>query len=224
MMRKILPALAVAAILSSISSAASYDIAGLWNILGTGFVEKTFLRVSLELTGDTTLTTSTTQEVLDNNISADLLRQAYPESPDILSGDLNFLTAYDINLKISATAADISAWRDHIPNGIKIPVPLPRLAPTKELPYEIPIHVESEGLTYRMTLTGADSGKIRITGIVDFDEVSGVEINSDCTFWKNGTKRPDLEEETNSGCNSGTGMLMLMITMIFAGGLKSVRH
>lgn len=214
-MRKILLACAIIVLLCQSVIAEDYDVAGLWLIEGSGFVEKSFVRISLELDGDMNLTTATTQEIKDNVISRDLV------SDDLLSGDLKFLTAYDINLEIAATMADISVWKDHIPNGIRVPVPLPAEAPSAEFPYTLPVAVQHEGLTYQVTLTSAESGKVRITGIVDFDEVSGVEINSDCAFWKDGTQKPKLEEETSSGCNSGVGELMLLL--VIAGVMKIVR-
>ena len=213
MMRKILLACAILVLGCQSVIAEDYDVAGLWHIGGTGFVEKDFVRISLELEGDMTLTTATTQEIKDNVISRDLV------SDDLLSGDLKFLTTYDINMKISATMADISVWKDHIPNGIRVPVPLPEEAPSKEFPYTLPVAVEHEGLTYQVTLTSTVSGKIRITGIVDFNELSGVEINSDCAFWKDGTQKPELEEETDSGCNSGFGGLMLLLAI---GGVRKI--
>ena len=215
MMRKIVLACVMFVLAASSALCDEYDLAGLWDIAGTGFVEKGILRVSLELDGDMTLTTASTQEILNNAVSRDLV------SPDLLSGDLRFLTAYDINLKITATNLDINAWSDHIPNGIKIPAPLPAEAPSEEYPYELPIYVYSEGLTYRMTLTSTTSGKVRITGNIQLDDpVGSIEINSDCAFWKHGTPKPRLEEETSSGCDSGIGAFMLVL--IFAGVRKIV--
>ena len=215
-MRRILLACAIIVLFCQSVIADDYDLSGLWHIGGTGFVEKSFVRISLQLDGDMTLTTATTQEIKDNAISRDLV------SDDLLSGDLKFLTAYDINLEISATMAEINVWKDHIPNGIRVTVPLPEKAPSNEFPYTLPVALEHEGLTYRVTLTSAVSGKVRITGTVNFDEVGDVEINSDCAFWKDGTEKPKLEEETSSGCNSGIGELMLLL--VIAGVMKIVRN
>ena len=222
MKKKLLLAVIAATLLGTAGIAEEYDISGGWNIAGTGFVEKGVLRVSLELKGDMHLTTSTTQEVLDNAVSRDLVMQGYPESPDILSGDLKFLTAYDIDLKITATQGEFKAWSDHIPNGIRIPVPLPEMRPSNSHPYELPVHGYSDGLTYKVTLTSTTSGKVRITGYVDFDVVGKTELNSDCVVWKYGTSRPALEEETDSGCNSGFGALMMLL--MFAGVCGIVRN
>ncbi|MBQ7543762.1 MAG: hypothetical protein IJT02_02355 [Synergistaceae bacterium] len=219
MKRKILLAAAAVMLLCSSSIAEDYDISGGWNLAGTGFVEKEFLRVSLELEGDMHLTTSTTQEVLDNAASRDLVRQEYPDSPDILSGDLKFLTAYEIDLKITATELDIKAWSDHLPNYIRIPVPLPEMRPSNSHPYELPVYAYNDGLTYRVTLTSTTSGKVRITGYVDLDVVGKTELNSDCTVWKYGTQRPTLEEETDSGCNSGFGALMMLLLLAGVRGI-----
>ena len=196
--------------------AEDYDIAGLWNIYGTGFVEKSFVRVSLELTGDMTLTTATSEEISNDIISRDLV------SKDLLNKNTRFLTAYDINLKISATELEIEAWDDHIPNGIRVPVPLPEMRPTNNDPYVVPISLEHEGLNYQVTLTSTESGKVRITGFVEMDVIGEVEINSDCALWKSGTQRPSLEEETSSGCNSGFGALM--ITLLAGVVMKIVRN
>lgn len=84
MMRKILLACAILLLSCQSVIADDYDLAGLWHIGGTGFVEKSFVRISLELDGDMTLTT-----------------------------------------------AGITAWKDHIPNGIRIPVPLTDKAPSE---------------------------------------------------------------------------------------------
>lgn len=221
MLRKILFAVIILGLWSSSVYAEKYDIAGFWNIGGDGFVEKAPLRVSLELTGNITLRTASSQEVRES-ISADLVRKQYPEIPDILSKDLRFLTSYDINLKITTTNLDIKAWNDHVPNGIRIPSPLPEMKPSKEYPYELPIYGYNDGLTYKVTLTSDVSGKVRITGFVDFDIIGKTEINSDCAVWMAGTPKPKLEEETNSGCN--TGFSAFMILLVFAGVKKFVRN
>ena len=210
------------ALLCSDVCAENYDIAGPWNIAGDGFVEKAPLRVTLELTGNMTLRTASTQEILDS-VSADLVRQQYPESPDILSRDLRFLTSYDINLKNTATNLGIKAWNDHLPNGIRIPSPLPEMKPSKEYPYELPVYGYNDGLTYKVTLTSDVSGKVRITGFVNFDVIGKTEINSDCAVWKAGTPKPKLEEETNSGCNSGFSLLIMLLLAIL-GVKKFVRN
>lgn len=221
-MKKLLLTCTALLMLCSPLAADNYDISGLWNIAGTGFAEKSFLRVSLALDGNMTLTTSSTQEVLNNAVSADLLRQEYPMSADILSKDLRFLTAYDINLKITATNLDIKAWDDHVPNGIRVPVPLPEMRPANNQPYELPVRVVSDTLLCKVTLTSTTSGKVRITGFVDLDVVGETEINSDCALWLNGTPKPKLEEETSSGCDSGFSSLMLLL--VFAGVCKLVRN
>ncbi|MBR0034791.1 MAG: hypothetical protein IJP54_03850, partial [Synergistaceae bacterium] len=127
MMKKFLLACMILVVGTVSAIGEEYDISGLWNIEGDGFAEKSFVRISLAVNGNMTLTTASTQEVLDDAVSRDLVRQEYADRADILSGDLSFLTAYDINLKITATNLDINAWNGHIPNGIRIPVPLPEM-------------------------------------------------------------------------------------------------
>ena len=220
-MRKILSACALLVLCAVSAAGEDYDISGLWNIGGRGFAEKEFVRVSLALDGNITLTTAETNEILNNEVSSDLVRQAYPESEDILSGDLRFLTAYDINLEITATNLDISAWSDHIPNGIRVPVPLPARVPTADYPIVVPVQNVNDSLRYTVTITSATSGKVRIQGYVDLDVVGSTEINSDCAVWKYGTPKPAYEEETSSGCDSGYGALMLLL--VFAGVKRNVR-
>ena len=225
MIRKILLACMIIVLGTVSAIGEEYDISGLWNIEGDGFVEKSFVRVSFALTGDMTLTTSSTQEVLNNAVSRDLVRQEYADRADILSGDLSFLTAYDINLKITATNLDINAWSGHIPNGIRIPVPLPEMRPTNNQPYELPVQANIDGLNCKITLTSTNSGTIKITGYVDLDTIGSTEINSECLVWKDGTAKPKSDGSSSSGCDSGiSGVFAVMMLMIFAGVKRRVRN
>ncbi|MBQ7215843.1 MAG: hypothetical protein IJS39_07640 [Synergistaceae bacterium] len=225
MMKKLLLACMILVMGSVSAIGEEYDISGLWNIEGEGFAEKSFVRVSLALDGDMTLTTASTQEVLDNAVSQDLVRQEYADRADILSGDVRFLTGYDIHLKITATNLDISAWSDHLPNGIRIPVPLPTEIPSASYPYELPVQANIDGLNYKVTLTSAVSGKVRITGYADFDVIGSTEINSECLVWKNGTPKPQSDGSSSSGCDSGfLGLYAVMMPVIFAGVKKLVRN
>lgn len=209
-MRKILLACFVLLLCSASVCGEEYDISGFWNIKGQGFAEKSFVRVSLSLTGVMQLKTSTAQEVAQNFLGYD--------ADNI---DAKFLTSYDIYLRIDATGLDIKAWEDNIPNGIEIPVPLPEMRPTVNQPYTLPVSVTSEGLTYSVTLTSIESGKVRITGYVDLDTIGSTEINSECALWKFGTPMPQLESETSSGCNSGFGAWV--IALLLLGVRKNVR-
>ena len=213
-------------VLGSVSAIGEeYDIAGLWDIDGDGFVEKEFLRVSLELDGYMILTTATTQEILDDAVSRDLVRQEYADRADVLSGDVKFLTGYDINLTITATNLDIRAWSERIPNGIRIPVPVPERVPSANYPYELPVQPRVDGLNYKITLTSATSGKVNITGYIDLDVVGETEINSECLIWKHGTTKPQSDGGSSSGCNAGTsGVFAVMMLVIFAGVKKFVRN
>ena len=209
-MRKILLACLVLLLCSASVCGEEYDISGYWNIKGQGFAEKSFVRVSLSLTGILQLKTSTAQEVARDFTGY-----------DVASVDARFLTSYDIYLRIDATGIDIKAWEDNIPNGINIPVPLPEMRPTLNDPYTLPISVSSEGLTYSVTLTSTESGKVRITGYVDLDTIGSTEINSDCALWKFGTPMPEFESETSSGCSSGFGAWV--IALVLLGVCKNVR-
>ena len=208
MMRRILLACVVVMIGCSSVTADDYDISGLWNVRGTGFVEKGVVRVSLTMNGDMTLTTATPAEIVNNIVSRDLV------DSNLLGGNLKFLTAYSANLRVDATQLDIKMWEDNLQNNVRIPVPLSEKKPTDNEPYNLPVTVTQNGLNFRVTLTSAESGKLRVTGITDFGELKDAEINADCTVWKYGTPMPLLEKETSSGCNSGLSALMLLLMFV----------
>ena len=193
-----------------------YDISGLWNIHGTGFVEKGVVRVSLTLNGNMTLTTASTAEILNNAVSRDLV------DSDLLSGDLRFLTGYEGNLRVDATGLSISVWDDELHNGIRIPVALPAAIPTEDYPYVLPVFVTENGLNYTVTLVSSQAGKLRVHGFTDFGELKDAELNADATVWKHGTPMPNLDSETSSGCDNGISAVMLLI--VFAGVKKFVRN
>ena len=193
-----------------------YDISGLWNIHGTGFVEKGVVRVSLTLNGNMTLTTASTAEILNNAVSRDLVDSS------LLSGDLQFLTGYEGNLRVDATGLSISVWDDTLHNGIRIPVPLPASIPTEDYPYVLPVFVTENGLNYTVTLVSSQAGKLRVHGFTDFGELKDAELNADATVWKHGTPMPNLDSETSSGCDNGFSAVMLLI--VFAGVKKFVRN
>ena len=112
----------------------------------------------------------------------------------------------------------ISKWGNSI--GIRIPVIFPAQVPSAEFPYELPV-VSDNGMRYTVTFTSMESGKVRITGYVDFEVVGNTEINSDCALWKDGTQQPALASETKSGCDSGFGVMAVMM-VILAGVSKFV--
>ncbi len=225
MTKKILLACMIVVLGSVSAIGEEYDISGFWYIEGDGFVEKEFVRVSLELDGYMLLTTASTQEILDDAVSRDLVRQEYADRADILSGDVRFLTGYDIDLTITATNLNIRAWSDHIPNGIRIPVPLPTQIPSASYPYELPVQPRVDGLTCKITLTSATSGIVKITGYIDLDVVGETEINSECLIWKRGTTKPQSDGESSSGCDTGnSGLYAVMMLVIFAGVKKFVRN
>lgn len=216
MMKKILLACMILVMGSVSAIGEEYDISGLWDIHGTGFVEKGVLRVSLTLNGNMTLTTATTAEILNNAVSRDLVDSS------LLSGDLRFLTGYEGNLRVDATGLSISVWDDEVHNGIRVPVPLPANVPTRDEPYILPVSVTDNGLNYTVTLVSSQAGKLRVQGFTDFGELKDAELNADATVWKHGTPMPNLDSETSSGCDSGFSAVMMLV--IFAGVKKRVRN
>ena len=205
-------------------SAEGFNVSGKWNILGTGFVEKSFVRISLELRGEMNLTTSEAM-----NLSHDMVNVISNDTSTFISRDKisdysDCLTGYEINLSLYAfdkTGLDIKIWEDNYPNGIIIPILFPDFTPTLNNPFVLPA-VTHNGLTYQVTFTSETSGKLRVTVYVDTEYVGDIEINSDCAIWKNGTSRPSIVSETSSGCDSGTGIFAVMI--LLSGVRKFVRN
>ncbi|MBQ3448862.1 MAG: hypothetical protein IJG34_03060, partial [Synergistaceae bacterium] len=177
-----------------------YDVAGTWMIKGVGHVDKSFVRSSLELSGNMYIQT---------------------ESSDILSQDMRMLTSYDIYLRIDASTLNIKVYDKHIENRIRVNVPVPTRIPTAEYPIELP-DVTYDDITYSATLTGANSGTVTISGIIrDVDVIGDLELDSDCKIWRAGTPEPKIDEGKNSGCNSFFGIIAMILTL---GVIKRVRY
>ena len=214
-----------------------YDIAGGWNLSGNGYVDKSFIRVSLELNGDLDVITKMGDVVFDEysddvDAVAEILRiseDRYSETGTYLK-DIRFVTGHVINLEITATGLDIRAWSDRIDNSrLSIPVPLPYLSPSNDNPFTLPkvTHTQSDSnLEYTVTLTSIYSGTVRIHGWFELDIVGDVDLDSLCKIWKFGTEEPAAPggDNKSSGCNSsGLGfMSMLIILAIFV--VKGVRN
>ncbi|MBQ7169256.1 MAG: hypothetical protein IJR63_05075 [Synergistaceae bacterium] len=205
-------------------TAEGYEISGTWNIYGTGFVEKSFVRISLELRGGMELSTCKVSElsydiieVLSNDTVTVMRREDVDQNLDCLNG-------YEIDLRLYAfdkTGLDIKIWDDNLPNGIRIPIVFPDFTPTVNNPFVLPAVIHN-GISYQVSFTSETSGKVRIRGYFDTDYVGDIEINSDCAIWKSGTARPVTDSETSSGCDSGAGVFALMI--LLAGVKKFVRN
>ncbi|MBQ9419155.1 MAG: hypothetical protein IJU31_02130 [Synergistaceae bacterium] len=189
-------------------------IPGKWNIYGTSFVEKNFVRVSFKLEGEMNQAT----EFL-KNISADIdkiIEDNQEKTRNVINPDRKVLNECAINLRIYAldkSGFDIRVWKGEISNAVEIPVLLPEMNPTIGKPFVLP-SVTYEGLTLTVTFTSEKAGKLRVQGYVDVDSVGSCEINADCTIWKDGTQMPSTEEETKSGCNAGTGIFSLIALLI----------
>ncbi|MBQ6971940.1 MAG: hypothetical protein IJP86_06250 [Synergistaceae bacterium] len=204
--------------------AEGWELSGTWNIYGTGFVEKSFVRISLGLTGNMELTkrevselSDDVAEILSNDTVTVMNRRDADENLDCLTG-------YDIGLRVYAldkSGLDVKIWDDNLPNGIRIPIVYPELEPTLSEPFTLPA-VTDDGLTYQVTFNSENAGKVRIKGYID-TSIGDIELNSDCAIWKQGTARPSTESETKSGCDSGMGITALMM-MLLAGVKKFVRN
>ena len=196
-MKRFLFALILTLIFSG--NAFAFQASGLWHISGSGFVEKSFVRVSLKITGSATLQTMTVFNT-------------------------ECLTSYDVTLKIDAfnnTGLDINVRDEHYANSFDTPLPLPDINPTPENPFTIPA-ITLNGLTYEASFTSANSGTLRVTGYVDIDTIGSSEINTNCVIWRDGTPKPEEDKSSSSGCDSGLGIFALI--MLISGVKTFVRN
>lgn len=198
--RKIGPlalALSLAVALLALPAAAAWDAGGRWLIKGTGYGEKSSVRLRLALNGYMDIKTAT-------------------------SGDVRFMTGYDLNMRLDTSQVGVKTWTEEIHETLRVPVLLPSLDPTVNEPFRLPA-VRAEGLTYVVTLTSATSGTVDIYGTIDLDVLGRTEVNSKSAVWKEGTSRPDLDEDLESGCSAGTPFLALVLLVPLAGVLRRRR-
>ena len=190
---------------------------GKWNIEGTSFVEKDFVRISFKAEGEMNLS----MDVLKNlNASIDKIIVDNQETArNVINEDRKVLTSCDVNLRLyifDKAGFDIKVWDNSVENAIGIPVLLPEARPTINNPFVFPT-VKIQDLNLTLTFTSESSGKLRIKGYADLDTVGVCEINADCALWKDGTARPELEKETSSGCTSGLGVFSAIAALLIFG-------
>ena len=206
------------------SESEEYDLAGLWHIEGGGFARKDFVKTSLELTGEMHLTTRTLRELSSdiNQIISDEVKINI-ESLDnyIFDSGMKALTSYNIDMKLTVTELNIRAWKEYLPNGIKIPVLIPDKMPSGEYNLTLP-PVTYRKLTYQVTFTSATSGIIIISGYIDVDVVGECEIYSETDIWKDATTKPGNSNGAKGGCNVGFTGLLLFLLLISSGVIKRV--
>lgn len=200
-------------LLCSLSAADEYDeyiLPGPWHIKGQGFGERVPIRLQLNLTGNMNITTSALKD-----ISNDTYIRSGDQTVNInqLDEDMKALTGYDLYMRLNLTGAGFKAWDEQFPNGIRVPVLLPNMRPTVNDPFELP-PVTVDDITYRVTFTSPTQGKVRINGYTDVDVVGTCEINADCAIWRDGYPEPELESETDSGCNAGAGIYALSVLLL----------
>jgi len=190
---------------------------GKWNIEGTSFVEKDFVRISFRAEGEMNQATDFLKN-LDPSIDK-IIEGNQEKTRNIINEDRKVLTLCAVDLRIymfDKTGFDIKVWEGNIDNAVKIPVLLPEARPSLSDPFELPT-VKIQDLDITITFTSESSGKARIKGYADFDTVGVCEVNADCALWKDGTPKPSLEEETSSGCNSGIGILSAFAALLIFG-------
>ena len=191
---------------------------GEWNIEGTSFVEKSFVRFSFRIEGEMNQAVDIVKN-LNENVDK-ILDGSEEITRSVVNENRKVLTSCDIDLRIymfDNAGFDIKVWDKTIDNAVKIPLLLPEARPTLNDPFVLPA-IKIDDLNLTLTFVSEASGKLRIQGYADFDTVGTCEINADCALWKDGTAKPSTEEETSSGCNAGgTALLILLIIEIGRG-------
>lgn len=208
----------------SLLNAAEYIdsiLPGKWNIEGTSFVEKSFVRVSFRIEGEMEQETNIVKN-LDEKIDK-ILEGTTEINRSVVNENRKVLTSCDIDLRIymfDNTGLDIKVWEGAVNNAVKIPLLLPEARPTLNEPFVLPT-VKVNDLNLTLTFISESSGKLRVQGYVDFDTVGECEINADCALWKDGTEKPSTEEETSSGCNAvGLGIFAALLIIEIGRGKK----
>ena len=138
-------ALSLAVVLLALPAAAAWDAGGRWLIEGTGYGEKSPVRLRLALNGYMDVKTAT-------------------------SGDVRFITGYDLNMRLDTSRAGVKTWTEEIHETLHVPVPLPSLAPTVNEPFRLPAvsrtsmsHVGDGGHLRddRLGRSGPDGGQLQ---------------------------------------------------------------
>ena len=225
-MKKFLFAFLILIISCSYAAASEYTdsiLPGKWNIEGSSFVEKKFVRISFKILGEMNQETDFLKNL---NPSADKILEGSKEiSRNVVNENRKVLTSCDINLKIymlDKTGFDIKIWDGKIDNAVQIPVLLPEAQPTLNDPFVLPT-VKIQDLNLTLTFTSESSGKLRVKGYADLDTVGVCEINADCALWKDGTTKPEIDKDTSSGCYAGKlGFLSAFAALLILGRSKKI--
>jgi len=187
---------------------------GKWNIEGTSFVEKDFVRISFKAEGEVNQITDVLKN-LDASLNT-IIENNQSVARNVINENRKVLTSCDINLNLyifDKAGFDIRVWNGSIENAIGTPILLPEARPTLSNPFVLPT-VKIQDLNLTVTFTSESSGKLRIKGYADLDTIGVCEINADCALWKDGTARPELEKETSSGCNFGIGIFAAFAALL----------
>ena len=215
----------------AVINAEDYDISGLWNIDGKGFAKdsSTGIKLNAQIDGNMHIYTALASEISQDLASNDYASKDVFDtiSKDLLSPDKRFLTGYTIYVRIDLSKLlSYKVWDYTIPNGIRIPAPLPEMRPSNDNPYkllEFGIDNEEQNMNYSIILTSTTSGKIIINGVIkDVEVVGDVEIDSESIIWLDGTERPGIDPSVDSGCNSGYGIISLALILFFRSKNKNV--
>lgn len=175
------------------ASAFAYDVAGRWEMEGSGYGDKKSVRAELKLEG-------------------------YLDIHTALYNGRNCVTGFDLKIRIDTTRFNIKTWEKYSSEELLIPVPLPELRPTLNEPFKLPRVKTKDGLIYEVSLESVTAGVVKVYGTIDLDVLGDTEIRSNSVIWKQGTERPDKYENMLSGCQTGAGALesvLLLVPVLF---------
>jgi hypothetical protein len=183
-MRKSVLLALVAALLAYGTAFAEYDPTGRWLLEGSGFAEKSFLRVELTDWGELDIRTE-------------------------VENGTRLVTGYGVQATLNASKLNINAWKYSASSVFQVPLEVPKVDPTANEPFKLPSFT-SDGLTYEVEFTSASAGTVKIYGEID----RGIEINSINTLWKEGMEKPSTSDMTSGcdvGVPGGIGLLLASI-------------
>ena len=212
-------------VMMSVAAEGYGTFSGKWNIYGEGFAEKGFVRTQLEINGDINISACSFSE-----LSPDIVNVMSEDWETLISRDeidgiytfFDFLTSISMSLRVYASSLGIKIYEENMPNEITDPHLFLDFLPSLEEPLELPA-LDMGGLSLQMTLTSEDAGTIRIKGPISTSYMGNIDLDTECAIWKDGTVRPPITSSA-SGCDSGVGIMAVVMMMMIAGVKKFVRN
>jgi len=170
------------------AASAEFDPYGKWLLEGSGYAEKSFLRVELKDWGELFVHTE-------------------------LKNETRYVTGYDVKVTLDASKLNINAWKYEAGATLETPIAVPDVEPTMNDPFALP-PVKYDDLTYVVEFLSTTSGTVRIFGYIS----GGVEVNSISAVWREGTEKPKIPNMTsgcNYGAGAAAMLATAMFLVMF---------